>query len=101
GFYVQNQSPSVMTITNNIIFQGFGEGIQCYGSPTAWIQNVLFDGNTIFNSGFLGGQGDDYNLLVAGGTNGPQNITVTNNYTYHTPSSGTGLSSLSWGGDTT
>jgi hypothetical protein len=100
GFYIQNQSPSLMSVVDNIIFQGFGEGIQCYGSPSAAIQNFLFDGNTIFNSGVLTNEGDDYNLLIGGGANGPQNITVTNNYTFHTPSSLSGLSSLSWGFDT-
>jgi hypothetical protein len=99
GFYVQNQSPSQKTLQDNIIFQQFGEGIQCYGSPNAYIQNFVFDGNTIFDNGSLTGQGDDYNILIAGGNNWPQNMTVTNNYTYHTPSWGTGLSSLSWGFD--
>ncbi len=99
GFYVQNQSPSYKWIIDNIIFQGFGEGIQCYGSPSASIQNFLFDGNTIFNAGLLTGT-DDYNMLLAGGGGGPQNITFTNNYTYHEPARGNGQSSLPWGFDT-
>jgi hypothetical protein len=94
GIYTENQT-GLKTISDNILFQGFGEGIQCYGSSQAFVQNYLFDGNTIFNSGALSSDGDDYNLLIGGGP-GPQNITVTNNYTYHTPSTVTGLSSLSW-----
>jgi len=93
GIYTQNQT-GLKTISDNIIFQGFGLGIQCYGSPAAYIQNYLFDGNTIFNSGTLAeGMHRDYNLLVTGG-HGPQNISVTNNYTYHTPSAGSGTSAL-------
>jgi len=94
GIYTQNQT-GTKTIRDNIIFQGFGLGIQAYGSTNAYVQNFLFDGNTIFNAGTLTiGPNHDYNLLAGGGAGGPQNITVTNNYTYHTPSSGLGLSSL-------
>ena len=98
GIYTQNQT-GVKTISDNIIFQGFGEGIQCYGSSAASIENYVFDGNTIFNAGTLAGN-HQYNLLVTGGQ-GPRNITVTNNYTYHTPSDGTGMSALDWGGQLT
>jgi len=94
GIYTQNQT-GVKTISDNIIFQGFGLGIQCYGSPAAYVQNYVFNGNTIFNSGTLAGN-HQYNLLITGG-HGPQNITVTNNYTYHTPAHGAGMSALDWG----
>jgi len=94
GIYTQNQT-GVKAISDNIIFQGFGLGIQCYGSPAAYVQNYVFDGNSIFNSGTLAGN-HQYNLLVTGG-HGPRNITVTNNYTYHTPTHGTGTSALDWG----
>jgi len=98
NIYTQNQT-GVKTISDNIIFQGFGEGVQCYGSGNAYVQNYVFDGNTIFNSGALAGN-HQYNLLITGG-HGPQNITVTNNYTYHTPSDNTGMSALDWGGQLT
>jgi hypothetical protein len=94
GIYTQNKT-GVKNISDNIIFQGFGLGIQCYGSPAAYVQNYVFDGNTIFNSGALS-ENHQYNLLITGG-HGPQNITVTNNYTYHTPADGTGMSALDWG----
>jgi hypothetical protein len=99
GIYTQNNI-GTKVIADNIVFQGYGLGIQCYGSAAAFIRNFIFDGNTIFNSGTLTGK-HDYNLLVAGGGNagGPQNITVTNNYTYHTPADEDGRSSLSWGFD--
>jgi len=97
GIYTQNQT-GVKTISDNIIFQGFGEGIQCYGSSAAFVQNYVFDSNTIFNSGTLAGT-HQYNLLIAG-SSGLQNITVTNNYTYHTPTDNTGTSALDWGGST-
>ncbi len=97
GIYTQNQT-GTKTIGDNIIFQGFGLGIQCYGSGSAYIQNYVFDGNTIFNSGTLTNSAGhhDYNLLIAGGNGGPQNMKVTNTYTYHTPSDNSGLSALGW-----
>jgi Viral BACON domain len=93
GIYAQNQT-GVKTIADNIIFQGFGEGIQCYGSDAAFVKNFLLDGNTIFNSGSLASAGNDDNIVIEGGGGGPQNITLTNNYTYHTPSTGMGASFL-------
>lgn len=100
GIYTQNQA-GTKYIENNILFQGFGEGIQAYGTSTAaYVENFVFDGNTIFNSGALQSSGFDYNLLVTGGIGGPQNIVVTNSYTYFTPSAGQGLSALDLGGPT-
>jgi hypothetical protein len=94
GIYTQNQN-GIKTISDNILFQGFGEGIQAYGSDAAFVQNFVFDGNTIFNSGSLALGGNDDNIIVEGGGGGPQNITLTNNYTYHTLNVGMGASFLS------
>jgi Viral BACON domain len=94
GIYTQNQN-GIKTISDNILFQGFGEGIQAYGSDAAFVQNFVFDGNTIFNSGSLAVGGNDDNIIVEGGGGGPQNITLTNNYTYHTLNVGMGASFLS------
>lgn len=95
GIYSQNQT-GTKTIRDNIIFQGFDLGIQVYGSEKAYIQNYFLDGNTIFNSGTLSRGGEhSYNLLFAGGHR-PQNITVENTYTYHTPSDNNGLSAFDW-----
>jgi hypothetical protein len=98
GIYTQNRY-GLKIVADNVIFQGFGLGIHCYGSSAAYIENYIFDGNTIFNSGTLVSRGThDYNFLVTGG-HGPKNITVTNNYTYHTPSDSSGASALDWSTD--
>ena len=95
GIYTQNQTGTKM-IRDNIIFQGLGLGIQAYGSNTAYVENYVLDGNTIFNSGTLSNNNHhDYNLLFAGGHR-PKNISVQNTYTYHTPTDNDGLSALDW-----
>jgi len=95
GIYTQNQTGTKM-IRDNIIFQGLGLGIQAYGSNTAYVENYVLDGNTIFNSGTLSNNNHhDYNLLFAGGHR-PKNISVQNTYTYHTPTDSDGLSALDW-----
>jgi hypothetical protein len=98
GIYTQNRE-GLKVIADNILFQGFGVGIHCYGTPAAYIENYVIDGNTIFNSGTLTSNGyHDYNLLVTGG-HGPNNIVVTNNYTYHSTSDKGRGSALAWGND--
>ena len=94
AIYTQNQN-GIKNISDNILFQGFGEGIQAYGSDSAFVQNFIFDGNTIFNSGSLSSGNNDENIIIQGGSGGPQNIAVTNNYTYHTLNAGMGASYLS------
>ena len=52
GIYMQNQT-GTKTIEGNVIFSGFGLGIQAYGSETAHLDNFLIQGNTLFNGGDL------------------------------------------------
>jgi len=95
GIYTQNQT-GTKTIADNIILQGFALGIQAYGTGATYVQNYVFSGNTIAHAGTLTTGGHhDYNLLVTGGQR-PQNITLTNNYTYHKPSDNEGTSALDW-----
>ena len=51
SFYLQNQAPSILTVTDNIGFNNFDMGMQAYGSSDAWVQNFRLTGNIIFNSG--------------------------------------------------
>ncbi len=65
GIYTQNQT-GTKTIEGNIIFSGFGLGIQAYGSETSHLDNFLVQGNTLFNSGDLEPTGGSRNLLIGG-----------------------------------
>lgn len=95
GIYLQNREGSKQ-ITDNIIFDQFGLGIQAYGSSNTAVQNVAIDGNVIFNNGSIAsGTSKVDNILVAVGST-PRNIRVTNNYTFHTPEDNDGYSRLGW-----
>jgi hypothetical protein len=95
-FYLQNQAPSVVTVNDNIGFNNFDMGIQAYGSGSnAYVQNIAFNGNVIFNSGVLYGKRAD-NLLVGGGIGGPSGISVKNNYFYNPPAAIDGYNELGY-----
>ena len=84
GIYTQNQNGTKL-ISDNIIFDQLGLGIQAYGSGSAYLNNVTIDGNVIFNNGSTStGSILVDNILVAIGSV-PHNIKVTDNYTWHTP----------------
>jgi hypothetical protein len=65
GIYTQNET-GTKTIEGNVIFSGFGLGIQAYGSETAHLDNFLIQGNTLFNGGDLEPTGGSRNLLIGG-----------------------------------
>jgi hypothetical protein len=93
GIYTQNQD-GTKHIGDNIIFNQFDLGIQAYGSAAASVQNILVDGNILFNNGSLGGQFVD-NILFgfAGSISG---IRIDGNYLYDTPSASSGYSRVGW-----
>jgi hypothetical protein len=80
GIYVQNQS-GVKRIVDNIIFHQFSHGIQAYGSRAAQIDNLYFEGNTLFDSGAPSIFGMERNVLIGGGSIA-HNITFIKNCTY-------------------
>ena len=95
--YLQNNAPSVLTVIDNIGFNNFDEGVQAYGSSSAFVQNMAFTGNVIFNSGLLyGNLVDNFTVGGGGGTGGTNNITLTNNYTYDTPSRNLGQNEIGY-----
>jgi hypothetical protein len=95
--YLQNNAPSVLTVTDNIGFNNFDEGVQAYGSGSAYVQNITFAGNIIFNSGLLyGNLVDNFTIGGGGTTGGANNITLTNNYTYDTPGRNMGQNELGY-----
>ncbi len=89
GLYAQNQTGTA-TLKNNVIFNGFGYGIQIYGSATSYIDHFTVNRNDIFNAGQLniGGNGVQSILLGSNG-NISQNPVVTENtiYIHHDPTS--------------
>ena len=95
-FYLQNQAPSVLDVRENIGFDNFDMGIQAYGSDSAWVQNMHFTGNVVFDSGILySGQLVD-NLTLGGGQGGPSGMVLTDNFFYDTPSATTGYNELGY-----
>jgi hypothetical protein len=86
-----------LTIRNNIIHDTFGEAIYVggnsytYGAPTN-LDGVLIEGNTIYNAGRYGGQGDCIDLKAA-----LANVVVRNNVCHDSAASGNvnGITALS------
>ncbi len=93
--YLQNLAPSVLTVNDNIGFNNFDEGVQAYGSSGAYVQNMIFTGNIIFNAGLLYGNLVD-NFTIGDGDGGPNNITLNSNYTYDTPSRNLGQNEIGY-----
>ena len=80
GIYTQNQI-GTRKLTDNIVFSGYGYGIHAYGSSAAFLDNFLFQGNTIFNSGNLSATGPSRTLLL-GGDSIAHNPQVIGNFLY-------------------
>jgi PKD repeat protein len=81
GLYLQNLT-GTMTIQDNIIFDNFQNGIQCYGSEAASLNNFDIEGNTIFNNGSI--VDSPANNIIIGGGVVAQNPIVANNNLYYT-----------------
>jgi hypothetical protein len=96
GIYTQNDTGR-KAITDNIIFDQFGLGIQAFSSPAAQVRNYDVMRNIVFNNGTLqpGGFGLD-NILFAGGNDPKSGINVVGNHSYHTPGRQSGYSRLGW-----
>jgi hypothetical protein len=48
--YLQNRN-ATKVVTDNVLFNSFGDGLHIYGSSAAYLQNFHIEGNAIFNSG--------------------------------------------------
>lgn len=99
GIYTQNGT-GVKRISENIIFDQFGIGIQAYGSNQASVRGYELAGNVVFNNGTLARGGAVDNILFAGGGTTKANIRLEGNHIYHIPASNVGLSRLGWQWDT-
>jgi hypothetical protein len=82
GIYSQNQD-GTRVIRDNIIFSQFEKGIQVYGSDSAYLRNHEIEGNIVFNNGLISNsQSGTENLVLYGGTDGPQGIIIRDNFFY-------------------
>jgi hypothetical protein len=66
GVYAQNESGSKL-FRDNILFNQFGYGFHLYSGTTGRLKNMTVTGNTVFNSGILGGKAQP-NILYGYGT---------------------------------
>ena len=81
GLYLQNLT-GTMLIKDNIIFENFQNGIQCYGGNSAYLNNFDIEGNTIFNNGSI--VASPANNIIIGGGVVAQNPVVDDNALYYT-----------------
>jgi hypothetical protein len=97
GFYVQNDVPT-MSISNNLSFNNFDNGMQFYGTSAARVRNITADKNILFNNGIISAGPALADNLIFAWTTGLSGIQVTNNYSYFTPQMDGGYNELGWPG---
>lgn len=94
GLYVQNQT-GPRKLTDNIIFNQYGLGIQAYTSGS-YIDNMDFQGNIIFNNGSMSRiSGYQWSILLGGGRTAQSPI-IKDNYSYYSPNRSGGRNELGY-----
>jgi hypothetical protein len=82
GLYVQNDG-GVKHLTDNIVFDNFGNGFHCYASGNSAVRNLVVEGNVVFNNGGIANSSSaSDNLLFAGGRGGVDGLQLVGNFTY-------------------
>jgi hypothetical protein len=79
--YTQN-SEGIKTYRDNIIFDGFGNGISTY-TESGSIQGFRYEGNIFFNNGVNNSGPTLQRSLLLGGYQPIDRVEVVNNYFYH------------------
>jgi hypothetical protein len=89
GIYTQNPNSPGMTkvIADNFLFRGFAHNLHAYSESSGPVSNYLVDGNFSFNASTRSNNSQDPNFLM-GTTLGADNITFSNNASYHKTSGG-------------
>lgn len=86
GAYLQNKSPSIQPVRDNVFIYNANHGSQFYGSSAAFLDNALFEGNIYANNGQLfPGIFNGRNMLIGGGAT-LNNAVARNNSLYRTRS---------------
>lgn len=83
GIYAQNRT-GFKRLAENICFQNFSDGIQIYGTSSAFLRGFELIGNILFNNGIISRAGGGCNLQLGGGV-AAQEIMVRSNYLYASP----------------
>jgi hypothetical protein len=82
GLYVQNDA-GIKHLTDNIVFDNFGNGFHCYASAKAGVRNLVVEGNAVFNNGSIANSSSaSDNFLFAGGRDGVDGLQLAGNFTY-------------------
>jgi hypothetical protein len=84
GLYMQNNN-GFKTIENNILFKGFGYGIQFYSASDTPTDGCIFTSNTIFSFGSVlsaDGWTGHYSYLIDSEDNGNPSVLI-GNHSYH------------------
>ena len=95
GSYTQNVQGRKL-IRDNIYHHNWSMGIHAYESGGADLDNMLFEGNAIFNNGVFYEPGKFKANVFLGGDAGhtADNNEFRNNYTYYSPSPGAGQANV-------
>lgn len=80
GLYAQNKE-GVKRIVDNIVFNQFGYGLHCYGTPKAFLRNFHIEGNICFHNGRYADREANPAILVGGGSP-VGGVTLRGNFTY-------------------
>ncbi|MCC7124243.1 MAG: chitobiase/beta-hexosaminidase C-terminal domain-containing protein [Acidobacteria bacterium] len=80
GLYTQNAS-GVRQVRENIAFNQFSHGLHAYGSSSAYLNDIVLEGNVAFNNGILGTSGFERDILLGGGIIA-RNPVLRQNFTY-------------------
>jgi hypothetical protein len=92
GMYMQNSSGTKI-IADNIVGDNADEGLQIYGSGNASIVGFTLSGNSLYNTSSWPTINYQYNIVLGGGAIQSGN-TVTENYSFFTPSATSGYINL-------
>jgi hypothetical protein len=85
GLYVQNDG-GTKHLTDNVVFDNFGNGFHCYGSSKAAVRNLAVEGNAAFNNGAIANTSSaSDNFLFAGGRGGVDGLRFAGNFSYFAP----------------
>jgi len=85
GLYVQNDG-GIKHLTDNIVFDNFGDGFHGYASSLAAVRNLVVEGNAVFNNGGIANTSSaSDNFLFAGGRDGVDALQLIGNFTYFSP----------------
>ena len=82
GYYAQNQL-GLKQLTDCLIFDQYGNGMQLFGSPASFLANFQITGNAFFNNGIIAANNSGGGNVVIQGAAPAQGIQFSQNATYH------------------